>query len=556
MFTNKQKSLFEVPVKPGQSKSSNAFVNAGLKKSAKTLSGNMALKYSTTGNHFVDQFGKLGAYKSPRSFNEISSDTQLLWSSNPFITVCFIFFIRIVTRIVTLFTGEKTSTVQRGAGLKHEGIMRMIWLHINHSETFWKNIKLYISISSWKDIFKMLQYDLEYNGWDGRVLNWNEFGNLILAGLENPNTVNLVKKYLPQIQARSKCTTLNSQSDTMIGKWICSLLSINYKEYRKLKTSGKAHEWQKLISNKLFDKIDFNSIHGRALALIVSSKFISNHKLEDKYESWIKSQPVAKFTGYVHELMAKVTHNMKTYMSETINKQFYGLVETGKKNAKTESGIIIVRDTSGSMTSTATGTNVSCYNIAKALALYFSEFLTGYFADSWIEFNTSAKMHKWVGKSPVEKWLNDRSGVIGSTNFQSVILLFVNIKRQGVNESEFPSGIVCISDGEFNPSQLGITNVQQALITLKDGGFSDEYIKNFKIILWNLQSNYYGRGTGEKFETYSNVDNVYYFSGYDGSIISFLTGVDGKSDNIKEPKNAEELFNLAMNQEIMNRIQI
>lgn len=552
MFTKKMTSLFEVPSTKGTSKS-NAFVNAGLRKSAETLSGNLALKYSTTGNDFVDQFGKLGSYKEQRSFNDISKDAQILWSQDPELAMHFTFFIRLITRTVSLFDGAKTSTVQRGSGLKHEGIMRMIWVHLNYPDAFWKNIKLYIASSSWKDIFQMLQYDLEYNGWDNRKLNWTEFGNLIMAGLENPNTTNLVKKYMPQIKARSKCTTLDAQADTMIGKWLCSVFDCNYKDYRKMKTSGTAHEWQKLISQKLFDSINFSTIHGRALSLMVSSKFITNHGLEIKYEAWIKTQPIAKFTGYVHELMSKVQHNMKPYIVETINRQFAGLVETGKKNAKTDSTLIVVRDTSSSMGATAIGTKVSCYNIGKALALYFSEFLKGHFANSWIEFNADAQMHKWKGSTPVEKWLNDGSSYVGNTNFQSVVNLFCKIKRSGVPESDFPTGILCISDGEFDQTALRIANVDMALSTLRAAGFSEEYVSKFKIILWNLQSRYYGKGTGEKFETYGDQDNVYYFSGYDGSIVAFLIGVEGQKS---EPKNAKELFQAAMDQEVMNMIQI
>lgn len=555
MFTNKKTSLFNTGNKASSAfASGNSFTNAGLKRSARTLSGNMALKYKTTGNDFVDQFGKMGSYKAQRSFTEISKDTQLLWSQNPYLTMCFIFFLRLITRVVSLFDGVKTSTVQRGSGLRYEGIMRMIWVHINYPDVFWKNIKLFISIGSWKDIFLMLQYDLEYNGWEGRVLDWDKFKTLILAGLENPNTTHLVKKYLPQIKARSKCTTLQSQSDTMIGKWICFALDIKYVQYRKLKSSGKAHTWQQLISKRLFNMVDFNTIHGKALTLLVSSKFLANHKLENKYQEWIQTQPIAKFTGYVHELMAKVKRDMKPYLKETINKQFAGLIETAKKNAKTQTGLIVVRDTSGSMSSTCSGTKMSAGDIAKALALYFSEFLHGYFSNSWIEFNASAKMHQWKGNTPVDKWLNDSSSYIGNTNFQSVIDLFLRLKKEGIPESDFPSGILCISDGEFDaPRMLAKTNVDVAFNKLKDAGFSYDYVSNFKIILWNLQTRFYGDDTGKKFETYGNVNNVFYFSGYDGSVMAFLTGVEGQTS---EPKNAEELFNAAMNQEIMSMIQI
>ena len=533
--------------------STNAFINAGLKRSARTLSGNLALKYKTTGNDFIDQFGKLGTYKEQRSFDDISNDTRLLWSQNARITLCFIFFIRLITRVISLFDGVKTSTVQRGSGLKHEGIMRMIWVHLNDPIVFWKNIKLYISIASWKDIFLMLQYDLEYNGWDNRVLDWNKFGALILAGLENPNTSNLVKKYLPQIKARSKCTTLQSQSDTIIGKWICSLLKINYKQYRLLKTSGNAHEWQKLISNQLYDLIDFKSVHGRALTLMVSSKFIENHNLTDTYETWIDSQPIAKFTGYVYELMSKVKSDMKPYLKKTINKQFEGLVELGKKNAKTDTRLIVVRDTSGSMSSPAQGTKIANGDIAKGLALYFSEFLTGAFANSWIEFDSGATMHQWKGNNAVDKWINDHASYVGNTDFMSVIRLLCSIKSNGVPESDFPTGILCISDGEFNPADFNRTNIESALSLLTRQGFSANYTNNFKFIFWNLQSHYYDKETGSKFETYGNVENVYYFSGYDGSIVAFITGVEGQT---KEPKNAEELFEAAMSQEIMSLIQI
>jgi hypothetical protein len=536
----------------------NAFINAGSKINAETRSGNDALKYSTTGNDFVDQFGKLGSYKEQRSFNDISTDMSTLWTINPYLTVCFVFFIRMITRITSLFDGNKTTTIQRGSGLKHEGIVRMIWLHIYHPDTFWKNIQLFISVGSWKDIIQMLSYDLQYNGWNNKALDWNKFGKLLLAGLENPNTSELIKKYLPQIKTNSKCTTLESQADNIIAKWLCSLLfeagesAKNYKQYRLLKSTGTAHQWQQLISQSKHNLIDFNTVHGRALALMVSSKYLANQGLELKYQEWIESKPIAKFTGYVHELFAKTPN--KKYQIDTLNKQFEGLVETAKKNAKQDTSLIVVRDTSGSMGSQAPGIKQSCYDIAKALALFFSEMLpNGYFANSWIEFKDTAKMHTWKGSTPYEKWNNDRTSTIGSTNFQSVIQLFCAIKRQGISESEFPTGILCISDSEFNPTQLGKTNVKQALISLRLAGFTEDYVSKFKIVLWNLQNTYYGRGSGEKFETYGNVNNVYYFSGYDGSIIAFLTGVDGQKT---EPKNAEELFKAAMSQEIMKMIEI
>lgn len=575
MFTQKQSALFERKASVSQGGTATAtvdspFVKAGMKKSAETLSGNGALKYKTTGDHFVDQFGKLGGMKKPRPFQEIAADCEQLWSLDKRLAIVFMLYIRMITRVVSLFNGLSTSVAQKGAELRHEGIMRMIWLHTKQQDSFWKNIGLFVSVGSWKDIVTMLQYDLVYNGWKGRVLNWERFGHLMLSGLKNEKVNNLIKKYLPQIKANSACTTVEAQADNLIAKWICSLVfgskesSYNYKQYRKLKTSGTAHDWQKLISQRKFDEVNFESIHGRALNLLVKSKFLKNHNLVDKYTKWItKADLAVKYTGFVHELFKGLGANgaqsrsvpvtyrtlvsMPVHEQETINKQFTTLVTKAGENPE-QSRLIVVRDTSGSMGSEAPGTEMSCYAVAKALALYFSYFLKGRFQDAWIEFNEDAQMHKWQGNTPLERWFNDNSGFVGSTNFQSVVNLFVQIKNHtGVPESEFPTGILCISDGEFNPGMLGKTNVDTALWTLRDGGFSEEYVSNFVIALWNLENKHYGARSGVKFETHGEVQNVFYFSGYSAATVSFLTG---------KIKTARELFDEAMNQEILQMVEL
>lgn len=557
MFTRKKTQLFETPIISDSKSTSvtSAFVDAGMKKSAETRSQNGALKYSTTGNDFVDQFGKLGSYKVPRNFSDISKDQELLYSQNKLLTVAFTLYIRMITRVTNIF-GKNTSVSQKGAELRHEGIMRMIWLHLSEPKTFWNNVPLMIAVGSWKDIFVMLQYDLVYNGWNDRKLDWTKFGNLIMTGLNDEDQNNLIKKYLPQIKAKSTCKTVEAQADNIIAKWICSLIfgskSDNtvstYKQYRKLKTSGTAHEWQKLISQGKHTLIDFNSIHGRALNKLVRSKYLTNQGLSEKYEQWItKPQTEAKFTGFVHELFENLPFSkldLNVGKTETINKQFDTLVKKG--GTKKDTSLIVVRDTSGSMNSIAVGTNMSCFNIGKALSLYFSEYLTGRFANAWIEFDDKAEMRTWKGKKALDKWYNESTTrPIGGTNFQSVINLFVKLKAQGVDESEFPTGILCISDAEFNPTQLGKTNVETAKTSLLRGGFSKAYVDNFVIVLWNLQHKY-GRG-GNTFETYDDVQNVFYFSGYSAATVSFL------SDDIK---TASQLFDAAMNQEVLSLVKL
>lgn len=556
MFTTKQTQLF--PTDSQQSATSNSpFIAKGLAKSSEVLSGNGALKYDSTGNSFVDQFAKLGTYKAIRPFDQIERDCEILWAEDELTAVKFMFYLRTINRKTLLLDGTTTEESQKGGELKHEAIMRMIWLSQKNPEYFWNNIGLFVSLGSWHDIFTMLQYDLVYHGWDGRKLNWNNFLEFISNGLKNPKSSELVKKYLPHIKARSACKTVEAQANTIIGKWLAGSLIPSkqaYKDYRKYKSSGTAHQWQQLISQKRFSELNFDKIHGRALNKLVRSKFLTNQNLSEKYAEWLGSNPEksVKYTGFVHELFGKLPYALSALdknTQDTINRQFATLIEKGKTEKPQSDNFIVVRDTSTSMGSMASGTTMSCFNIGKALALYFSEFLTGKFANSFIEFNSSAKMHTWKGATPLEKWFNDHTGYVGSTNFMSVIQLFAHIKQEGVAESDFPTGIICISDSEFDPASLGITNVEAAKRALTIAGFSEKFVNNFKIVLWNLQNDFYGKGSGEKFETSSAcAPNTFYFSGYSPSVITFLT--------TGQVTTALDVFNKAMDQEVLNMIHL
>lgn len=560
MFDTKKKTLFETPVKAAAkgavSGNGNPFITAGMKKSAETRSGNNALKYSTTGNDFLDQFSNLGVYRKPRSFADISRDCAILWSNDPDTSVRFIMYIRMISRVTVLPNGEKTKKVQKGQGLKYESIMRMMWLYMEHPETFWKNIALFISVGSWKDIFQMLTYDLEYNGWDGRVLDWTKMSQLLLAASTNKQHSDLLKKYLPTIRAKSACKTLRAQARTIAAKWLASEFGKSYKQYRLLKVSGKGHRWQQLISQKKFKQLDFKSIHGRALLQLVNSKFLENQGLTKMYEEWIMSQPIAKFTGYVHELAMKINYNMKTYQKHTVNKQYDGLIELARRDGKVASKFIVVRDTSGSMGSHIPGQKISAGDVAKAMGIFFGDMLDGPFKNAWIEFHSTAKMHQYKTSTFVDKWNEERSGYIGSTNFLSVIDLLCTLRKK-VDEQYFPTGILCISDGEFNPGDLGKTNVKSALKRLAAAGFSQDYISKFQIVLWNIPNSYYGKAE-PKFETFGHHENIFYISGYDGNVISFLMGNED-TETVGQPttpKTAEELFNAAMTQESLDLVSI
>lgn len=100
---------------------------------------------------------------------------------------------------------------------------------------------------AWKEILSMLSQDLLNNTWEGRVLNWDKFGDLIVAGIKDSRYSKNLLMCLPHIKANSKCHTPESKADNVIAKWVCSLLfgtkddkkdSEKYEKYRKLKSKA------------------------------------------------------------------------------------------------------------------------------------------------------------------------------------------------------------------------------------------------------------------------------------------------------------------------------
>lgn len=564
MFEKKVSSLLS------SSKEESSFVKEATHE---TLSGNGSLKYTTSGDDFVDNFCAISTFKEPRSYKEVAEDMQRLWSQDPLKCLKLAVYIRMVTRkpqVLEHFGMEKAEVLetQKGQGLRNEGILRMLWLAINHPDTFTHNICLFIAAGSWKDIFTMLNLDLQYHGWSNRQLDWRFFNNVIFAGLANPNTTHLVRKYLPTIRTNSKAKTLEAQADTLIGRWVARNLFkeedkvTSYKKYRKLKAEGVAHEWQQLISKQLYKEIKFDRIAGRALQKLVNSKFLQNHNLRENYLEWIKSKPTAKYTGFVFELFKPLNNVLYDWSTRsysyaepdeatkaTINAQFNHLVAVGKEGVDTQSRFLVARDISGSMTSDAAGCNMSSYSVAKAMALYFSEFLTGPFANSFIEFSDECTMCQWKGETPVDKWMNDGNADFGSTNFLSVAELFARLKRQGVAESDFPEGVLCVSDGEFNYCGRNTTNFREFRNILRRAGFSEEYVKNFKLVLWDIPNGFYSKQK-PTFEDFADAPNAFHMSGYDPAAVSFLMG---KGHN---PCNSKELFEASMDQELLNKLQI
>lgn len=553
----------------------NAFVNTVFDKAAFTLTENGAKTYVTTKSAIVDQFGKAGNFRG-RPIQEVFEDQAKIWTENAEAALRFPFYLRLVTRKVKVNPNNETDKVQSGQGARDESFKRLLWIAKEHPEAFYENIWALPLVGSWKDIWTLMFYDINENL---NVINQKAMFEIIAQGLLCETHVDLVKKYMPRIESKSKLTTDWNRITNDLAKAFANFMKLSYKEYNKTKSSGTAHTFQKLICSRNYDALNWNHIPGRALNLLVTSKFLSNHDLKDKYTEWIVSQPVAKFTGYVFELARKLReanggslfsyYNKKRSIpieiKHTLDAQFKGLVDKARTNGNITENVWCCLDTSGSMSRKVEGLkNVTCGDIANSLALFFSDLNTGAFHNKLIMFDNMSTPYDMQGESFCDRMLNLPSVSCGGTNFQSAVDVIIDIRKEHpeIPLESYPTTVLVVSDMELNSTTYDWrtrsqkeTNFEYSKNALKTV-FPEDFVENMKFIWWDVASRY----GNNHYEGDALTSGCTFFSGFDGSIINLILGEDSKVVDEKTGETrqltAEELVDKALNQEILSYIKL
>lgn len=520
------------------------------------MTENGAISYSTIGSVLCDQFAKAGVFAG-REISEVWADQEALWAEDHLNAVKFPFYLRMVTRQTNLGSGNKTLAVQKGQGRRDEAFMRLLWLAKYQPEIFYKNLWLLPIVGSWKDIWVLMAFD----GAD-KYLNYEYFFDLIHAGLNDQSQCGLVIKYLPRIRANKKCKTLWAMRTNRIAKMFVHYSKSTYEEYRKLKSSGKAHEFQRVICSKRYKDINWNEIPGKALLKLVSGNFLDRHNLSGDYISWVNAQPVVKFNGYPYELGRKLRllGNNNTNISRahklTIDKQFDNLVKTAKADGNPMDGnVLCALDLSGSMTwETIDNSGTEPFDVCLALGIYFSELNTGDFHNTVALFSLESRLMK-VNGTFSEKYgqlIANACWAYGSTNFQSVIKLLVETRKNNpqIKIEDYPTTLLVVSDMQFNPTSTGKSNYEEMIDSLSEV-FPKEYVENFKVVWWYCTG---GRQT-QDFPSTMEHGGMYHFSGFDGAVISFLLGGDVNEPTKKEMPTQEEIIQKVFSQATLSLIE-
>ena len=512
---------------------------------------NGALSYATTNLVCVDQFGKAGSYRG-RDLSIVFNEQELLWKENKEFAIKFPFYLRMITRKTKISNGVITESPQRGQGVRDEAFKRLLWFAKFQPEIFYDNLWLLPIVGSWKDLWVLMSMD--------NTIDRSAVFTVIAEGCQNETQKDLVKKYMPQIRSHKKCTTEWTNKMNNLAKAFCKRAGWYAKEYRMFKSTGKAHEFQKFISQGKYDKIDWSKISGKALLNLSTGKFLNNHNLTDDYINWITTTPSAKFNGYPYELGMKLRnnwHGMNKAAKMTIDAQFEYLIKTAKEGTGGIQGNVwCALDTSGSMgLKVSKDSELSAYDVCISLGIYFSSLNEGAFNKNVIMFDDKSNVKQLCGTfSEMYNQIAKSRTAWGGTNFQSIIDEIVRIRksRPNIPLSDYPTTLLVVSDMQFN--YVGNTTNYEKMKEKLYMVFPKDFVDSMKFIWWQVNGS---RVT----DVPATLDDggCYFFSGFDGSIITLLLNGEEiiKEDGKVERKipTMEEMIEIAMNQEVLKYVK-
>lgn len=527
-----------------------------------TVTENGALSHSTMGSAMADQFAKAANYRN-RNYVEVSTDQAALWSENAEMALRFPFYLRMITRKIKVNDGFVTDKVQNGQGVRDESFKRLLWIAENHNDVFWRNIWVLPIIGSWKDLFQMMHYDVMIGT---NVIKRKNIYTLLKEGISCHEHVELIKKFMPRIKSSSKLKTDWTTNMNMFAKEFADFMGWSIQEYNKFKATGIAHNFQKEICSGMYSNINWNAIPGRALNLLVNSKFLENHNLVDSYTKWMEQQPMAKYTGYVYELgnacnEYKWGKKMPLYKKITLDKQFQSLIETAQADGKITENVWCALDTSGSMGVRVSDGKTSAMDICMSLGIFFSTLNQGAFHKNVIMFDNTSRVKELNG-SFTDMMTQIPMDAMGGTNFQSVVDEIVKIRktRPNIPLEDYPTTLLVVSDMQFNPVSQHYdysnsrwvreeTNFEATKRKLYEV-FPTEFVDSMKFIWWNVV------GRNNDYPTRLEDGGSYMLSGFDGSVVNLILRGETNDKSVKTPKNMEELIESALTQEILLQVKL
>ncbi len=371
-----------------------------------TKTTNGALSYKTTNSKVLDLFSQ-GISSSIENKKQLIQEAYI---ENP---------------ILTLKTCLYQRSIREGMGNRDIYHAMIDVLLENKNKKYLKKILPHIpEIGYWKDILKTI----------GKSKKLDKI--IIKMIKENIDTDGLLAKFLPR------------QGDK--AKYITQALDLDHGDYRrKIVQLSKTVEQQ--MSKKQWSEIKYESVPSIANKKYAKAFSRNDANRREQFLSKVMTgdTTIKSSVLYPHQIVKMMSSDSMWSMQFKDNKTANALWKGLPNYMEEAHNVLSIIDTSGSMTSKATGTEGSCLDVALGLGLYFAEHNTGSYKDVWMNFSSSPSAQHLKGDTLYQKVKSmNMNNWGGSTNIDRAMDFVLTAAKKSPEDA--PKMILIVSDMEFN----------------------------------------------------------------------------------------------------------
>jgi len=448
----------------------------------KTNEGANAYEHSL--NHALEFFSKAGSlYDTPRKqsfYNNESSALELFinsWIVDKPLSFALLLWLR---------------DCRGGAGNRSGSRAIYNWLAKNNPEWIRENLHQLPTVGRWDDLRSLFGTSLEKDAAELWAMALNEDEVKVLAA-----------KWA-------------DRSDHPLRE----VLNLSVPQMRKLLASIRQnHIVEHKMCQKLWEAIDYKTVPSVAMARY--TKAFKKHD-EERFQAF--KNKVKTGEEKVHAEVLFPHDCIRTALNgdpEMAELQFDALPNYLEGEDEDER-ILVLSDTSGSMSVASLGGSVTAYDVSTGLALYCSSRMRedSPFYKRFIGFCSESTFKDWRNMSFSEALRNRKvfDGAVGATRIDTALDLILRtaIKRE-IAQELMPTTLLIVSDMQFHAggSSTDDTEIEACLRKWNEAGYESP-----KIVYWNT-AGYAGQQATE------GMRNVGMISGFSPSILkSVLGGTD------------------------------
>lgn len=358
-------------------------------------------------------------------------------------------------------------------------------------------------------------------------------------------SISLLAKWLPSENA--------SNSETVhLARKLIKAFGTTPRDYRKTLSALRAYldVVEVKTCSKDWEGIDYNTVPSKA-NIKYADAFLRNDEtrrrqyLSDLNRGVDKDGNVVKINATVntpHDVLHMYASTDRWGYRMSL-KSYDETIEQLWKNLKQVPGLkdtIVVRDDSGSMTSTIGNTNISAYEVATALGIYCAEHNSEAYRNKIITFSETPRYldfsdEKHFGSLHSKYEFLLKHSEVANTNVEAVFdLILATAVENKLDASELPAQILIISDMEFDSCCYAGNNRGSYWYGHRDNGVNVSLFSNIankyaqygyklpKLVFWNVNSR-----TGT-IPCIQNEAGVILVSGFSQNVLSLVNS--GKTD--------------------------